>query len=98
MGDGGLQSESLVKHQHRYERDMETIHAVFQANARRVAAGTVAIAARAAAVDRLVGAVWGEICAGAGPLEGALAAGVGLGAMNCFLIPMWICCFCSMRG
>ncbi len=57
---GGPKSEEVSPYQRRYERDMETIRAVFQKNVRRPAAGTVAVAVRADAVDRLIQATWDE--------------------------------------
>ena len=76
--EGALQTRPLIELQQRYERAMESIRDVFNTNTRSPGAGTVAIAARATAVDHLIQAIWTQAHAA----QPVLASGVALVAVG----------------
>ena len=76
--EGSLPTRQPIASQARYDRDMDSIRSVFNANTRRPAAGIVAVAIRAAAVDRLIQSIWDEAYAA----DPALASGVALVAVG----------------
>jgi [protein-PII] uridylyltransferase len=76
MKDG---SESRAQQRSRYDDAMAAIRAGFEGHPHRLSSGTIAVAARAAAVDELVTSVWSEAVAGV-----ALVAVGGYGRRELF--------------